>query len=294
MDVDNKLLGFYRAKVVNNKDPEKKGRVIVWIPQIMPEVPETEGIWARPANNPVGGRNMDGSSDNHFMGTCYIPRNGSWIFVFFEAGDIKQVFYFGALDLGNTPVLPECQEGNYDQKWVIFRSPQGRCIVISDDENDARIEITGKKRQITDPPTGDVPSVYNIDGNQTTIMFDEVEGREKILIRTHLGDFIHIDIDQQKLQCFFKGDILFESEGSIHIQAAKDIKVKADSNIYYESGNVMHLKSGAAMFQQSGADHHTKAAGSVLRDGADISDQGGGAADAVEANPDLPVGERNT
>jgi len=294
MDSSNRLLGFYRAKVVNNRDPEKQGRVIVWIPAIMPEVEDTKGLWARPGNNPVGGRNMQGDSAHHNMGTCYVPQVGSWVFVFFEAGNIDSPYYFGSLDIGNTKSLPECQDAEYWNKWVVFKSPQGRCVVISDDPNDERIEITGKKRQISEPPTGDVPSVYNIDDNQTTILLDEKSGREKLLIRTYKGDFIHIDIDSQKLQCFFEGDIVIESGGSIHITAEKDVKVKAGMNMHLQSVQAMHQKSGMNTHHESGAEHHTKVAGTINRDGASISDNGGAAQQAVEPNPDLPVGERST
>jgi len=57
------LYGFYRARVVENKDKEQFGRVLVWIPDLMPDIPDNEGIWARPANNPLGGRNTQYESD---------------------------------------------------------------------------------------------------------------------------------------------------------------------------------------------------------------------------------------
>lgn len=294
MDIPTNMFGNYRAKVVDNQDPEKQGKVIVWIPTIMPEIEKTKGIWARPANNPIGGRNMEDDSDHHYSGSCLVPPKGSWVWIFFEAGKIDTPFYFGSLDLGNTKVLPECQDGEYWNKWVVFKSPSGRCIVVSDDPLDERIEITGKKRQISDPPTGDVPSVYNIDGNQTTILFDEVEGREKILIRTRQGDFLHIDIDQRKLQCYFESDILMESGANIHIIAARDIKIKAGWNMHTEATQAMHAKSGMSMFQFAGGDHHTRAAKSVLRDGSGIADNSGAAEVALGSNPESPSGKRST
>ena len=35
------LGGFHRAKVVNNKDEQKFGRVKIWIPDLMPLVSES-------------------------------------------------------------------------------------------------------------------------------------------------------------------------------------------------------------------------------------------------------------
>ncbi len=213
MDVSNKLFGFYRAKVVNNKDPEKFGRVVVWVPQIMPDVEETRGLWALPANNPVGGRNLSNKAneEHYYMGSSFIPKIGSWVFVFFESGTPDNPYYFGSCDLENTQVLPENRVGtNYEDKWTLFKSHKGRAIVISDDESedgDQRVEITGKKRQLKEKPTGDEKSVYQIDGNQTSILLDERPDKEKILIRTHKGDFIHIDIDEQNLHIKFENDI---------------------------------------------------------------------------------------
>jgi len=238
-----KYYGFFRAKVVNNNDPDKFGRVLIWVPDIMPEIPDDEGIWARPGNNPIGGRNSETGKDNNYAGTSYIPLNGSWIWIFFENGNINRPYYFGALDLQNAKVLPENQLGNEPyNKWVIFKSHEGRTVVVSDDSDDARVEITGKKRQIKSPPSGDTDSVYTIDDNQTTILFDERDGKEKVLIRTHKGDFFHIDIDEQKLQGFFKNGIILKTDGDFQVMAENiDLKVNTDLNL--EATKSINLKS---------------------------------------------------
>lgn len=223
MQQEHKYYGIYRALVVNNKDPQKNGRIIVWIPDVMPEVSQSEGLWARPANNVMGGRNVEYNSDNNYCGSCYIPKKGSYVFVFFESGNISNPCYMGAADLENAKVLPENQTGgNYEEKWTVFKSTKGRCIVISDDPDDERLEITGKKRQINTPPSGDVSSVFEIDGNQTTILLDERPGLEKILIRTHKGDFINIDVEQQKLHIKFKNDINIECGGNYNLNVGGD------------------------------------------------------------------------
>jgi hypothetical protein len=257
--------GNYRAKVVENKDPQKFGRVLVWIPDLMPEVSDNKGIWARPANNPLGGRNMEGDSSHHYMGSSYIPAKGSWLFVFFESGNINRPYYFGALDLENTKVLPENQLGsNYQKKWTIFKSHEGRTIVISDDSDDARVEITGKKRQINTPPTGDTASVYTIDNNQTVILLDERDGKEKLLVRTRKGDFFHIDIDQQKLQAYFKDEIVIKSDKNILITAKESFHIKAlESGVFIssEAGDVS-IKAGLNINEEAGADHNIRSFGS--------------------------------
>jgi hypothetical protein len=38
------LSGIYRAKVVDNKDPDQYGRVKVYIPDFMPEIEDNNGL----------------------------------------------------------------------------------------------------------------------------------------------------------------------------------------------------------------------------------------------------------
>lgn len=245
---DNKLFGMFRAKVVENKDPQLFGRVQVWIPDIMSELPQDKGLWARAANNPAGGRNSEtqGGGDNNFAGTSFIPKKGSFVWVFFEGGNENRPYYLSGCDLEGAKVLPECQVGSIPQdKWVIFKSHEGRCIVVSDDPDDARVEITGKKRQLSGPPSGDTGSVYTIDGNQTTILLDERDGQEQILIRTHLGDFVKVDITNRKLEVSFESDIIIKTVGDFHLHASGSVNIKGDLgvNIIGQDGTVNFSKS---------------------------------------------------
>ncbi len=303
------LYGFFRAKVVDNKDPKKFGRIKVWIPDIMPKVNEQEGLWAAPANNAIGGLNDESS----YYGSCLIPRKHSFVLIFFENGNPNKPYYFAALNLQKEKVLPECQIGdNYEDKWVLFKSGEGRCIVVSDDPSDCRIEITGKKRKLKNPPSGDLESVYEIDGNQTTILLDEREGKEKILIRSHKGDFINFDIENQKLfvkiendiEISSKGKILLESEngislkskGDVNIQSLDDINIKSMSKVNIQSAIDINIKSSLNLNCKSDGISNYKAGGSLNSDGSIINDMMGTASEAMEAKDaesTNPIGERD-
>jgi hypothetical protein len=304
------LGGFRRAKVVNNKDEQKFGRVKIWIPDLMPLVSESVGIWARPANNQLGGRNKEDGCN--YIGSSFIPAVGSWVWVFFECNNINRPYYFSSLNLDNSEVLPECRVGSeFQKKWVIFKSSDGRAIVISDDQDDARVEITGKKRQISNPPSGDEESVYSIDGNQTTILFDERPGKEKILIRTYKGDFLHIDIDERKLQAFFEEGISLKTSKTFCVEC-KDFNLKASGSIketgasidskasgsHNIEGNPVNIKSGGALNTEAGGgSFNIKASGLVAIDGSGVSEMGGaaaGASGASEASECSVNGERDT
>jgi hypothetical protein len=298
------LYGNYRAKVVSNKDKEKFGRVLVWIPDLMIGIDDTKGIWARPANNPMGGRNkLEGETDCYYAGTSYIPANGSWLWIFFEAGNVNRPYYFASLDIENAKTLPENQLGSeYSKKWVIFKSHEGRTIVISDDPDDARVEITGKKRKIKEPPSGDTESVYEIDDNQTTILLDERNGKEKLLIRTYKGDFINIDVEEQKLYIQFESDVEIKTNGTFKLTSSDNIEIRSetgDVNITSNTGK-MNIKSTDEMKQSSQGAINLKAqndfiysaggrisglAGGVMsHDGATLNEQGGASSPASEAS----------
>ena len=260
MEPTERVLGFYRAKVVENKDSEYFGRVKVWIPALMIDIDESKGLWARPANSPVGGRNTKEGEESYYYGTCYIPKVGSYVWVFFEGGNINRPYYFASLELENFKVLPENQVGtNYQDKWTIFKSHEGRCIVVSDDPDDCRVEITGKKRQLSNPPSGDTNSVYQIDGNQTTILLDERSGKEKILIRTHKGDFINIDTEERKLEISFMGDINIKSSGSIFLTALGRIQMKSGVSTSFQTPGLHTVRAGTTM--NTSAFSHTRTRG---------------------------------
>ena len=307
------LLGFYRAKVVDNKDPKMYGRVEVWIPDIMPKVDQSKGLWAMPANNAIGGLNSDGDQEHYYAGQCLVPPKGAFVWIFFEGGHPNKPFYTNAIDLQNTKVLPECQLGsNYQKKWVIFKSHEGRCIIISDDPDDARVEITGKKRQMTGSPVGDTASVYTIDGNQTTILMDERDGKEKILIRSHNGDFIDFDITNRKLSIKIGGDVEIKSEGNLYLRSTGDTNIYSQGKLNIQSSDDMNLKSGTNLNGQAEAQVNMKSAnnvnieaGSIINnratgpinsDGSSIVDMAGASSTATEASPATvpePIGDRD-
>ena len=84
------ITGVFRARIENNKDPMKLGRVQVRVPQLH-GIPET-GLkisslpWAHPVT-PAG------SGYQH--GSIMIPDIGDYVFIMFENGDRNSPIYFG-------------------------------------------------------------------------------------------------------------------------------------------------------------------------------------------------------
>jgi len=73
-DRSKRFFGKYRGTVINNVDPEQRGRVIVMVPDVSTVVPST---WAMPCL-PVGGMQM---------GVFTVPPIGAGVWIEYEQGD---------------------------------------------------------------------------------------------------------------------------------------------------------------------------------------------------------------
>ena len=276
--------GFIRARVIEvdiEEDGEKNtyGSVRVALPDHYPPGviekaledydEDKTGTIAYPANNYMGGFNSeDKDGESWYQASVAVPRKGSWVWVFFEDGKPDRCFYIGAINYRNCRLPPENLKVDEPHRVVtLCKMHSGRAVVICDSEDQQRVEITGKKRKLKGEPSGDQESVYNIDKNQTTILLDEREGKEKLLIRTHKGDFIHIDIDERKLQMYFKDDInIFTAadlnittHGNLNIMSKKDINLNAGGEVKVTSKSNFKLDSGGIVSSLSEKDTYIDA-----------------------------------
>ncbi|NPB00396.1 MAG: hypothetical protein GXO10_03380 [Crenarchaeota archaeon] len=248
MSKQDKYLGFYRAKVIDNNDTEYYGRVKVYVPELMTLLDDSEGIWAFPANVPLGGIDPD-NKGTYYQGSTYIPLVGTWVWVFFEGGNPSRAYYFGGIQLKQMEIVAENRQGSDPTaKYVLYKTRNGRVIILSDDESDARVEITGKKRGLEDD---ELKSVYTIKDNQTTILIDEREGKEKVLISDYKENYICLHTEKNELHVETKSDIIIQSAENIFIQADSKIQIKAsddlkmysDSNITLEASKNITLQA---------------------------------------------------
>lgn len=255
----NDYSGLYRALVIDANDPEFKGRVKVRIPDLMVSDSQhvgewtKNGLWAYPLNNMMGGRNLrdtttrfpDGK-DAQFQGQCLPFPKGSHVFVMFEKNDVSHPFVVGAAEYGDSTVLPENQLGREPyKKWTLFKSNAGRTIIVSDDKDDARFEITGKKRKIDNAPWGDLESVYQIDDNQTVFLIDERANHEKVLLKDYRGNFIKVIQDEQgvndQLHVYMQNDIHMETLKDFYLTVAGNLHINVGQNIYVTALDNMYV-----------------------------------------------------
>lgn len=123
---------IYRAKVLNNVDPNNSGRVEVLIPGL--SGPQNTTFWARPASafgyNPTS------------QGSFVVPSIGSQVYIFFENGDPSFPIYFAGVVL-EQQVLPSAQiDGSNVREFVIYQSPNNNIIRVSDNKNKIILQTT--------------------------------------------------------------------------------------------------------------------------------------------------------
>jgi len=271
--MSRRFFGFHRAEVTEvditiDTEVNDFGAIRVFVPDLMTEDdpfydPSTMGLIALPANNPVGGRN-DKNEGTYGWGSVMVPRVGDWVWIFFEAGDPSKPFYFAALNIKNTKLPPENRGVTEPHKvYTLLKTYDGRSIIVSDSSDVQRIELTGKYQEgPAEEPDGDDLDPYTIDDNQTTILFDERDNKEKILIRTHKGDFLHIDVDEQKLQAYFAEDIIIKTDANLHLQVANDVHFQVGGNMYTEIGKDKNTVVNGDLFRQVFGNRHER----VLQD----------------------------
>jgi hypothetical protein len=79
----------YRGEVMNDVDPMGLGRVQVKVHPMFSTLETTDLPWAVPAPSLFSGA-------GNGYGEYITPEIGSWVFVFFEAGDFQQPVYFAS------------------------------------------------------------------------------------------------------------------------------------------------------------------------------------------------------
>ena len=129
---ESKIFGVVAGIVINNKDPEKLGRVKVKIPRISDE---EESNWARIVTF-MGGKER---------GAFFLPEVDDEVIVAFEYGDINMPYIIGSLWNGKDK--PPEQNSNGKNDIRVIKSRSGHIIKLDDTENNEKIEIIDKSEK---------------------------------------------------------------------------------------------------------------------------------------------------
>lgn len=115
--------GNYRGIVVNNYDPELAGKIQVRVLPVFQSIDDAVLPWAIPAM-PIS------SGAGYGTGTLAIPIVGSFVWVFFEEGDIYQPVYFAEAQNLAYGIPAQTQAGYPNTRVISF--PSGIQLIVDD------------------------------------------------------------------------------------------------------------------------------------------------------------------
>lgn len=118
-DAQKEFFGKFRATVVNNVDPELRGRLTCMVPDVLGLVPSS---WCE-ACAPLAGPTP--------MGAYLVPPIGAGVWVEFEQGDPNKPIWTGCrFAIGDPP--PLAHAGLPVSPNIVFQTAGQNCLVISD------------------------------------------------------------------------------------------------------------------------------------------------------------------
>jgi hypothetical protein len=147
----------YRGLVVDDADPLNADRVRVRVYPMFTSLPVTTIPWAVPAPRIVSGA---GSG----YGESMVPEVGSWVFVFFEAGDIQQPVYFASAPSSSTGI-----PAAHGTRKKVIQTKGGTEVVLDDVSGDLKVstpsglvfELTSAGKVKLGTPTADLITILS-------------------------------------------------------------------------------------------------------------------------------------
>ena len=119
---EQRFLGKFRGTVVNNIDPEQRGRLIVSVPDVLGAVPST---WAEPCTSLAGPTGPP-------MGVYMVPPIGAGVWVEFEHGDPDYPVWVGCRWGASSDIPPLALAGVPVSPNIVMQTAGQNSFVISD------------------------------------------------------------------------------------------------------------------------------------------------------------------
>ena len=116
------FIGKFRATVLNNVDPETRGRLMLTIPDVLGVVPST---WAEPCTPLAGPTGPP-------MGVYMVPPIGAGVWVEFEHGDPDYPIWVGCRWGGPSDIPPLAHAGLPISPNIVMQTAGQNSFVISD------------------------------------------------------------------------------------------------------------------------------------------------------------------
>jgi uncharacterized protein involved in type VI secretion and phage assembly len=161
--VEGRFYGKYRALVVDNADPENRGRMKLSIPSVLGS--EVVSGWALPCT-PYGG-----AADQGFF---FIPEVDSAVWVEFESGLLDYPIWVGSFwaKPGGASEVPKPGDAQSPPTRKIIRTLKGNSIEMEDKDSEEVFIITYNDGSKTNVVTMDKEGIAIVDANQNKVTLD--------------------------------------------------------------------------------------------------------------------------
>ena len=220
----NKYYGHYRAIVADNLDPEKRGRIKLYSPDLNQNASDTLDRWVDPAFDYACGPTTDENKNARPLhGTFWPPEIGDFVRVAYLNGDpsYPHIYWGGWYIEGGVPEKLGHDEGGDTKKGTspIKRgmvTKAGHALVFNDKKDEESIELSWK----------DSSAKLTIDKKATVTL---ITGKSSVTIDKD-GKSIKI-IDENE------NTILLNDKG-VTITTKKDVKVTADGGVTVKAPKV--------------------------------------------------------
>jgi len=214
--VEGRFYGKYRAFVVDNADPENRGRLKLRIPSVLGD--EVVSGWALPCS-PYGG-----AADQGFF---FIPENEAGVWAEFEAGLLEYPIWVGAFwsKPGGTTEVPKPADAQSPPTRKMIKTLKGSSIEIEDKDDEEvfiiQYKLGDKKNTITMNKDG----VLIVDANKNTITMND----KGVLVEDANDNKITMDKDDGVLVEHDKKRITMNDDGVI-VEDGNDNKITMKSS----------------------------------------------------------------
>ena len=117
-----RYLGKFRGTVINNIDPELRGRILAMVPDVLGLVPSTWCEPCVPLSGPTGPP----------MGTYFVPPIGAGVWIEFEQGNPDYPIFAGCRFASPADVPTLARAGLPISPSIVLQTAAQNAIVISD------------------------------------------------------------------------------------------------------------------------------------------------------------------
>lgn len=230
--IEGRYYGKYRGLVVDNADPESRGRLKVRVPSVLGD--EVVSGWAMPCAPYGGGPDL---------GFFFIPEVDAGVWVEFEMGNLEYPVWVGTFwaKPGGTTEVPKPADAQSPPTRKIIRTLKGHSVEMEDKDGEEVFVITYNDGDKTNVISMDKGGLTVTDANQNNVTMSE----DGIAVTDANNNKVTLNADGTKVVDANGNKLTMDASGTI-IEDANTNKIEMSPggiNIYPSA--VCNLGGGA-------------------------------------------------